>query len=297
MIGALAITQTAGYGVLYYAFSVFITPMSRELDAEVAELTGAITLAVLISGVAAPAIGRWLDRHGGRGLMTAGSALGALAVLAWSQVQSVAQLYLVCVVLGVASAMVLYEAAFAVIVAWFDAARRGPALLAVTVVAGFASSIFLPLTGLLVDLYGWRPTLVILAIGYAAVCVPLHLFAVRSRGAPPQVDRREIVGAALRERPFWLLAAVRPGPGGQAGLRQAASADPSTSGRRHQPTYPIDERIIQIPHKHPVVHRGPATGKDPHPSRRPLRITEAQMEHLSSPTTDFAAGVPAGSAC
>ncbi|MGR6923418.1 MFS transporter [[Actinomadura] parvosata] len=208
MIGALAITQTAGYGILYYAFSVFIPPMSRELHAGVAQLTGAITLSVLLSGLVAPLIGRWLDRHGGRGLMTLGSVLGALAVLAWSQVRSVVQLYLVCGVLGVASAMVLYEAAFAVIVAWFDAARRARALLAVTVVAGFASSIFLPLTGLLVELYGWRRALVVLAVGYALTAVPLHGLAVRGRAAPAHVNRDEIVGAALRERPFWLLAAA-----------------------------------------------------------------------------------------
>lgn len=206
MIAALAITQTAGYGVLYYAFSVFIMPMSRDLGASVPQVTGAITLAVLLSGLVAPLIGQWLDRRGGRGLMTAGSMLGAAAVLAWSQVRDVAQLYAVCAVLGVASAMVLYEAAFAVIVAWFDAARRPRALLAVTIVAGFASSIFLPLTGFLVDRYGWRAALVVLAAGYALTTIPLHWLAVRSgerRRAPVRG-----VGAALRERPFWLLAAA-----------------------------------------------------------------------------------------
>ncbi|MFC4011673.1 MFS transporter [Nonomuraea purpurea] len=195
MVGALAITQTAGYGVLYYAFSVFIPPMSRDLGAGVAELTGAITLSVLVSGLAAPFIGRRLDRRGGRGLMTVGSLVGGLGVLAWSQVQHVAHLYAVCAVLGLASAMVLYEAAFAVIVAWFDAARRARALLAVTVVAGFASSIFLPLTGLLVDRYGWRQALVVLAVGYALTAVPLHALAVRGRGSPAHAGRGEIVGA------------------------------------------------------------------------------------------------------
>ena len=209
LVGALAITQTIGYGILYYAFSVFITPMARDLHAGVAELTGAITLAVLVSAVVAPSIGRQLDRHGGRGLMTAGSALGAAAVLAWSQVHNLVQLYLVCAVLGVASAMVLYEAAFAVIVARFDfdAARRARALLAVTVVAGFASSIFLPLTGFLVERHGWRQALVVLAAGYAVTAVPLHFLAVRSRPISAGADRR-VVGAALRERPFWLLAAA-----------------------------------------------------------------------------------------
>ncbi|NUR85030.1 MAG: MFS transporter, partial [Nonomuraea sp.] len=139
---------------------------------------------------------------------TLGSVVGALAVLAWSQVQTVLQLYVVCAALGVASGMVLYEAAFAVIVAWLDPERRARALLAVTVVAGFASSIFLPLTGFLVERYGWRSALVVLAVGYAALAVPLHGLVLRSRRRAQQVHARGVVGAALRERPFWLLAAA-----------------------------------------------------------------------------------------
>ncbi|MBB5080054.1 putative MFS family arabinose efflux permease [Nonomuraea endophytica] len=180
--------------------------MSRELRAGVPQLTGALTLSILLSGLVAPLIGGWLDRRGGRGLMTLGSALGAGALLAWSQVQNLLQLYLVCAVLGVASAMVLYEAAFAVIVAWFDAARRPRALLAVTIVAGFASSIFLPVTGLLVERYGWRAALVVLAVGYGLLAVPLHWLTVRRRATERPPPSRAAVGAALRERPFWLLA-------------------------------------------------------------------------------------------
>ncbi|WP_407695984.1 MFS transporter, partial [Sphaerimonospora thailandensis] len=108
--------------------------------------------------------------------MSAGSVLGTLAVLAWSQVTSLAQLYGVFLAAGIASAMVLYEPAFAVIVGWFHGDERGRAnaLLALTIVAGFASTIFLPLTGLLVEHYGWRTALVILAVSYGAVAIPLH---------------------------------------------------------------------------------------------------------------------------
>nr|BFE79462.1 hypothetical protein GCM10020093_020630 [Planobispora longispora] len=69
--------------------------------------------------------------------MSAGSVLGTIAVLAWSQVHTLIQLYAVFAVIGVASAMVLYQSAFAVIVAWFDGQARGRAnaLLALTVVA------------------------------------------------------------------------------------------------------------------------------------------------------------------
>jgi hypothetical protein len=52
-------------------------------------------------------------------------------------------------------ATILYEPAFAVVVRRFPG-RQAQALFAITVVAGFASTIFLPLTGVLVDRLGWR---------------------------------------------------------------------------------------------------------------------------------------------
>ncbi|GAB2452866.1 MFS transporter [Streptosporangium sandarakinum] len=227
IVAALAVTQTIGYGVLYYAFSVFLAPMSGALKAGSTQVAAALTLAVLTMALCAPLVGRRLDAHGGRALMTAGSVLGTLAVLAWSQVTSLAQLYVVFVAVGVASAMVLYEPAFAVIVAWFDGQerQRAGALLALTIVAGFASTIFLPLTGLLVDRHGWRTALVILATTYGVTAVPLHALVLRrpraatgsgvSTIADPMAAasgdparRAALVKAAVRARPFWLLTAA-----------------------------------------------------------------------------------------
>ncbi|MEU4545536.1 MFS transporter [Nonomuraea dietziae] len=206
MVAALAVTQTAGYGVLYYAYSVFLPPMRVELRASITQVAGALTLAVLVSGLVAPLVGRMLDARGGRGLMTVGSLLGAAALLAWSQVTTLVQLYLVLSVVGLSSAMVLYEAAFAVVVAWHPAESRARALLAVTIVAGFASSIFLPLTGLLVDRYGWRTALVVLGVGYGLLAVPLHWLTLRNRTAARPASG--YVRGAIRERPFRLLAAA-----------------------------------------------------------------------------------------
>jgi MFS family permease len=73
IVAALGLTETVSWGVLYYAFSVFLVPMQRELGWSTGTLTGAYSLALLLSGLAAPLVGRWLDRHGPRMLMTAGS--------------------------------------------------------------------------------------------------------------------------------------------------------------------------------------------------------------------------------
>jgi predicted MFS family arabinose efflux permease len=136
-------------------------------------------------------------------------------VAAWSRVQTVAQLYAVLIGIGVCAAMVLYEPALAVVVSWFDPRRRAKAVLGVIVVAGFASTIFMPLTGLLADRYGWRTAVLLLAACYGAVAIPLHAVAVRrpprpaARGRQPsRRDRAAVVRAAVRDRRFWWLAAA-----------------------------------------------------------------------------------------
>ncbi|MFF5209532.1 hypothetical protein [Streptosporangium sp. NPDC000396] len=49
IVAALAVTQPAGHGVLYYAFSVFLAPMARELRASNAQVAATLTLSVLIA--------------------------------------------------------------------------------------------------------------------------------------------------------------------------------------------------------------------------------------------------------
>jgi MFS family permease len=221
IVAALAVTQTVGYGALYYAFAVLLVPMAADLGLSSTVVTGALTASVLGSAVAAVPVGRWLGRHGGRGLMTSGSVLGTILLFAAAHVDGVVALYAVWTGIGLVTAAVLYEAAFAVVVAWHpEPSRRANALLAVTVVAGFASSIFFPLTGLLVDRYGWRSALTVLAVIHGLLTIPLHLLVRRPPAgsrrtaippAPPAASRsgrRGPLAGAMRDRGFWILTAA-----------------------------------------------------------------------------------------
>ncbi|SCF04420.1 Predicted arabinose efflux permease, MFS family [Micromonospora coriariae] len=219
IVAALAITSTIGYGTLYYAYPVLLRPMAATLDASTTAVTGALTVSVLAGAVMAIPVGRWLDHHGGRALMTAGSIAATALLVAWSQVQTIGQLYTVMIGIGITGAMVLYEPAFAVIIAWFTPDRRATALLAVTIVAGFASTIFMPLTGLLAAHLGWRGALLVLAVIHGLLTVPLHALTIRrprTSTAPTRADptppahaqRRAIVTAAMRDARFWILTAT-----------------------------------------------------------------------------------------
>jgi MFS family permease len=172
LVATLAASETTAYGVLAYAFGVFLLPMQQELGWSRTALTGAYSLAIIVSGVAAIPVGRWLDRHGARALMTTGAGAASLLVLAWAQVSDLAAFYAIWVGIGLAMAAVLYEPAFAVIASWYrDAAQRNRALLGLTVIAGFASVIYVPLAGWLVQTHGWRHALVVLAALLAVLTV------------------------------------------------------------------------------------------------------------------------------
>ncbi|WP_406063250.1 MFS transporter [Micromonospora sp. NBC_00860] len=220
IVAALAITSTVGYGTLYYAYPVLLRPMAATLDASTTAVTGALTVSVLAGALMAIPVGRWLDHHGGRALMTIGSIAATALLVAWSQVQTIGQLYAVMIGIGITGAMVLYEPAFAVIIAWFTPDRRATALLAVTIVAGFASTIFMPLTGLLAAHLGWRGALLVLAVIHGLLTVPLHALTIRrprtpsaaptpaDPSPPAHAQRRTIVKTAMRDARFWILTAT-----------------------------------------------------------------------------------------
>jgi len=221
LVGALGITEIISWGVLYYAFGVFLTPMEADLGWSRGAITGAFSLALVLSGVAAIPVGRWLDRHGARVLMTAGSCVATLLVLAWASSVTLSEFYLVWAAIGLVMATLLYEPAFAVVTVWFER-KRAKALTAVTLIAGFSSTVFLPFAAWLLQVQGWRGALVSLAVILAVGTIPVHALLLRRRpedlGLHPDGARDVRVGTepprredvpvrtALRDPAFrWLV--------------------------------------------------------------------------------------------
>jgi MFS family permease len=178
MLFAVAIAQITSWGVLYYAFTVFLEPMRQEFGWSIASLTGAYSLALLVSGIAAIPVGRWLDRYGPRLLMTAGSIGATLLVIGWATVESLIAFYLIWIGIGLTMSVTLYEPAFVIVARWFHR-LRSRALTMLTFVAGFASVIYIPLAGWLVTSYDWRTALWIMAVLMAVGTMPIHAFVLR----------------------------------------------------------------------------------------------------------------------
>jgi len=214
IVAALSVTELVSWGIVYYGFPVFLQAMERDLRASPVAVTGAFSLALAVSAAAAVPVGRWLDRGGPRGPMTLGSCLAVALTFAWSRVDSVPALYLVWGAMGLAMATTLYDPAFAAVVQWFTA-RRDRALLTITLVAGLASTVFMPFEAWLLVRLGWRTAVEALGVILAVVTIPIHALALRGAAptrpaaAPHAAAGREEEGVtlrrALRTPVFWSL--------------------------------------------------------------------------------------------
>ena len=211
IVAALSVTETVTWGIIYYGFPVFLRPMEQDLGASRVAVTGAFSIGLATSALASISVGRWLDRRGGRALMTAGSCLATVLTLAWAHVHSLPALYVVWFLMGLAMATTLYEPAFAVIVSWF-VRGRDRALLTVTLAGGLASTIFMPIQAALLERMGWRAALSVMAVVLGVVTIPIHALLLRQGAAGASAMSADgapstslTLGQARRTAVFWVL--------------------------------------------------------------------------------------------
>jgi len=207
LVIALAAAQLVSWGSIYYSFSLFVVPMEAELGWSRTALDGALSAGLLLSGFAAYPVGAWIDRGGGRAVMSIGSALAVVLLAAWSRVHDIGAFYALWLGLGLALSATLYEPAFAVLTRLHPQSYR-TRITAMTLVGGFASTVFIPLTQFAIGAYGWRDALLLLALANLLFCLPIHALLLRDRADAPRrggVVFDQHFRRALRHPAFWGL--------------------------------------------------------------------------------------------
>ena len=188
MIGAvvaLGITQITAWGTSYYCLGVLAGPITRDTGWSRGFVFLGFTVALLVMGLVSNAVGRAIDRRGGRAVMTLGTVLVSIGLFALSQARSEPVYLAVWAFLGLGMRLCLYDAAFAALVQ--VAPTRGrQAISYLTLFGAFASSVFWVLGHALEEQLGWRQTLVVFSLINLAVCLPLHWLGLARR----ESDRR-----------------------------------------------------------------------------------------------------------
>ncbi|KAA0089906.1 MFS transporter (plasmid) [Mycolicibacterium sp. P1-18] len=205
----LCVTEITSWGVLYYAFTVLSEQISADTGWSAPTATAAFSAGLVTAALVGIPVGRWLDRIGPRWIMTAGSILGTLSVLAVGAAPNYGCFLAAWVLAGVAMSATFYAPAFAALTRFFgtDAVR---ALTVLTLVAGFSSTVFAPLTAALSAQMSWRHTYLVLAAVMAVITIPAHVFGLR-RPWPPVTTAHhhvEAPGRTARSGPFLALIAA-----------------------------------------------------------------------------------------
>ncbi len=217
-LAALGIGQICSWGTLYYSFPQISSAMAADFGWDRSAQYGALTLGLLLSGLASYPIGVAIDRGYGRSVLVCASAAAGALLLALSQVASLVGFYAVYAALGALFAATLYDPAFAVVGRRYGAARARGGITALTLWGGFASTVFIPAIEAAMGAAGWRGALLALACVNLGVCAPLYAWAIRSRldrGVSPaaghafasSVTQGAAIRRLARRARFWMVGA------------------------------------------------------------------------------------------
>jgi hypothetical protein len=190
----LGMAQTIAWACTYYLPAVIAAEVAATHGVSLTLVVGAFSAALLVAGFCSPRVGRLIEARGGRGVL-GGSALVIAAGLALlGLLPGLWGWALGWLVLGLGMAMGLYEAAFATLGRHYgEAARRG--ITAVTLFAGFASTIGFPVGAALLPLLGWRGLCLVYAGVHLLVVLPIYLLMLPG-GVPPPAAAKPARGDA-----------------------------------------------------------------------------------------------------
>ncbi len=195
---ALGAAQMLAWGSSYYLPALLAAPMSRDLGVDTPTVFAAFSVALLVSAVLGPWVGRTIDRHGGRPMLVASNVVIAIGLLGLAAARGPWSLFAAWAILGVGMAAGLYEAAFTTLVRLHGLDARG-VITGVTLLGGLASTVAWPLSALLESHIGWRGACVAWAVLHVVIGLPLNrsLPAVaRSPGATTATPLAEPIDAA-----------------------------------------------------------------------------------------------------
>lgn len=213
----LSFLQLIGWGSVFYGFSLFMSPVEQALSLSRGESSLAFSLALLMEGLAAFHVGRWIDQGHEQRVMTGGSVLVGAGFVAQTYIEQGWQFHAAWTLMGLGLSATLYTPAFAVLTRRFPTHFRR-AIIILTFLGGLASTVFIPLIAWLMQATDWRTTSLLLGLLHLLVCAPAHYRLLR--GAPaarppsgmhnaPQTVAARIGAQALqqhlRNRTFWLI--------------------------------------------------------------------------------------------
>jgi sugar phosphate permease len=220
ILAASVAAMTVVSGLAAWSLGLYVHPLEQEFGWSRAEVSLGFSAGILVSGLAGPAIGRWIDRFGPRSSVIVGSILAALTFQLLAATGSLWQWYLFSAINAAARQMMFFIPFQALTSRWFDR-RRGAALSILGVGFSLGGFVVLPLLALVIEATDWRGGFVFSGIISAALVLPLAVFVLRDDPTPEETEAfgeargrsgesraaaaSLTLGRAIRMPIFWVL--------------------------------------------------------------------------------------------
>ncbi|HEX8809305.1 MAG TPA: MFS transporter, partial [Xanthobacteraceae bacterium] len=194
----LGLTEILSWGALFYPPVLTVPLIAADHGWSPPFAMAGFSVGLFVGGLCSRYVGSAIDRVGGHVVMPVGSLIGAAGLVALAWAPGVASYFAAWITIGIAMAASLYDPAFATLGRIFGSAARTP-ITALTLVAGFASTVSWPVTQFLIQTVGWRGAYLVYAALLAGLAAPLHAFALpreqagsTSRLAAPADQARKV---------------------------------------------------------------------------------------------------------
>jgi MFS family permease len=187
VVTCLGIAQIFAWGTSFYFPAVLAAPIVADTGWPLGGVVGGVSIGLLVGGLVSPRVGRAIERHGGRPVLTLSSLLFATGLAGIALAPNLIVYLLGWAVVGLGMGTGLYDAAFAALGTIYGKDARAP-ITNLTLFGGFASTICWPLGAALVEAYGWRTTSLVYAVIHLVVALPMLLIAIPRRTAIVPAD-------------------------------------------------------------------------------------------------------------
>jgi len=211
-------------GVIFYGFTAFFEPIREEFGWSYTQISLAASLRGLEMGIFSPFVGFLVDRFGSKRLIFWGTITIGFGLILLSRTESLAMFYGSFLLIAFGAGGCAMVVTMSAVANWFH--RKIGLTLGVMASGVGASGLMVPVIVKLIDVYGWRTTLIISGLGMWILGIPLS-FLIRNRpeqygwfpdGMPPseRIPSLEDEGTAVatveisfkelvKKRPFLYL--------------------------------------------------------------------------------------------